>query len=56
MNLKINKARREAPRRNVMESKHTEAAPDRRAEDGGALAPVRSPEGGGGLGPFGSPK
>ena len=29
-----------------MESKHTEAAPDRRAEDGGALAPVRSPEGG----------
>ena len=26
---------REAPRRNVMESKHTEAAPDRRAEDGG---------------------
>ena len=29
-----------------MESKHTEAAPDRRAEDGGALAPVRSPSGG----------
>ena len=25
---------REAPRRNVMESKHTEAAPDRRAEGG----------------------
>ena len=35
-----------------MESKHTEAAPDRRTEDGGALAPVRSPEGGGGLGVF----
>ena len=34
-----NKPRREAPRRNVMESKHTEAAPDRRAEDGGALNP-----------------
>ena len=29
---KVNKPRREAPRRNVMESKHTEAAPDRRAE------------------------
>ena len=29
-----------------MESKYMEAAPDRRAEDGGALAPVRSPEGG----------
>ena len=53
---KTNRPRREAPRRNVMESKHTEAAPGRRAEDGGALAPVRSPEGGGGLGPFGSPK
>ena len=34
---KVNKPRREAPRRNVMESKHTEAAPDRRAEDGGAF-------------------
>ena len=31
---KTNIPRREAPRRNVMESKHTEAAPDRRAEDG----------------------
>ena len=30
---KTNRPRREAPRRNVMESKHTEAAPDRRAED-----------------------
>ena len=29
-----------------MESKHTEAAPGRRAEDDGGLAPVRSPEGG----------
>ena len=29
---KTNRPRREAPRRNVMESKHTEAAPDRRAE------------------------
>ena len=35
---KTNRHRREAPRRNVMESKHTEAAPGRRAEDGGALA------------------
>ena len=41
MNLKINKARREAPRRNVMESKHTEAAPDRRAEIFKKVAPSR---------------
>ena len=34
MNLKINKARREAPRRNVTESKHTEAARPK----GGGLA------------------
>ena len=34
-NLKTNKTRREAPRRNVMESKHTEAAAGRRAEDWG---------------------
>ena len=31
---KTNRPRREAPRRNVMESKHTEAAPGRRAEVG----------------------
>ena len=31
---KTNRPRREAPRRNVMESKHTEAAPGRRAEGG----------------------
>ena len=43
-------------RRKVMENKHTETAPDRRAEDGGALVSVHSPKGGGGLAPFGSPR
>ena len=36
-NLKTNKTRREAPRRNVMESKHTEAARPK----GWGLAPLK---------------
>ena len=42
VNLKKNKPRREAPRRNVMEGKHTEAAPALRAADwrGGAVLTV----------------